>query len=524
MTPLAPDTSSAPTSGWVETVHLRPPSLDDNTSDADRLSDALKKHLNTDRVRIDLALLRRLPFQLRACAFAVRCALFRDGSHWILIDVSAATDSVRFAGLAVDLGTTRVAARLVDLLSGRVLNEASFDNPQRSVGSDILTRIHYAEKSCHGLEQLRHSLVAAVNRHIRDLCRRSGRRPVDVCLVSLAGNTTMSHLFAGVAPRWMIREPYIPGFNRPGLFRASDLDLEANAGARVYIFPNSGSYVGGDVVAGILHAGMGRAPETALLVDVGTNAEVVVGNQEWMVACAGAAGPALEQGVTRMGMMAASGVIDRVAIDPASGRFRIHVIGDQPPRGICGSGLIDLAAHLFLNKMIDIRGRLVPSNCGPRLREDGGSAALEIVPADQTADGKPLVIAQPDLDSLIRSKAAMYTILETITEIVGLRPRDLARFHVAGTFGAFIDPRSAITIGMLPDLPLNAYVSLGNSSLEGASRLLSQRESLEEIDRITQRITYVELNVNQDFMNRFSAAKFIPHTDRSLFPSVNGPE
>ena len=225
-----------------------------------------------------------------------------------------------------------------------------------------------------------------------------------------------------------------------------------------------------------------------------------------------------------MGMMAGPGVIDRVAIDPATGRVDVHTIDDRPPKGICGSGLIDLAAQLFSAGMIDIRGKFVPDRCGRLLTEQDGIACFSVVPAERSATGRPLTVSQVDLDSLVRSKAAMFTILETITETVGMPLEALDAFYVAGTFGSFIRPGSAITIGMLPDLPLERYRTLGNSSLEGACRVLTSPAHLEQIHRIRDRITYLELNVNQDFMNRFSAAKFLPHTDRGRFPSVNVPK
>jgi uncharacterized 2Fe-2S/4Fe-4S cluster protein (DUF4445 family) len=256
---------------------------------------------------------------------------------------------------------------------------------------------------------------------------------------------------------------------------------------------------------------------------VGTNAEVVLGNRHWMMACAGAAGPALEGGVTRMGTTAGPGVIDRIAIDPATLAFDIRTIENQPPRGICGSGVIDLAAALFSAGMIDIRGKLLPERCKGRYAIKNGLAHLTVVPAEQSATGQDLGITQADLDSLIRSKAAMYTILETITASVGMQQSDLETFFVAGTFGAYIDPVSAITIGMIPDLPTERYISLGNSSLGGAARVLEDPGCFDRIDFIRNGITYMELNVNQDFMNRFSAAKFLPHTDNARFPSVAVP-
>ena len=252
----------------------------------------------------------------------------------------------------------------------------------------------------------------------------------------------------------------------------------------------------------------------------GTNAEVVVGNRDWMVACAGAAGPALEGGVSHMGMPAAPGVIDRFRIEPHTDTFKWHTINDQAPKGICGSGFIDLAAQLFLAGMIDNRGRFEPDRCGRRLKVVDGLSQLQIVSAKETDTASDLLISQVDLDSLFRSKAAMFTILETITDQVGLTFDDLDRFYVAGTFGLFIDPRSAIAIGMIPDLASDRIQALGNTSLAGAARVLTDADAVTEIDHIRDRITYLELNVNPEFMTRMSAAKFLPHTDRDRFPSV----
>lgn len=507
--------------GWVRTLDITPPDLQNNTADADRLVDALKNRLGIRRLdlTIDLELLRQLPFLIRQWGYRVRCILFKDRSHWVLTGLLPVDDKRFPAGVAIDLGTSRVVLRLVDLVGGKVLAEDAFDNPQIDIGPDILTRIHYADNR-NGLERLQQLICDGINQHLAQLCRSCARVPTDIYLITVAGNTAMTHLLLGLPPSRMIREPYIPVVNKPGLIPSAELGLLTSPHARVFVFPNIGSYFGGDLIAGLLYSGVYESDKTELLVDVGTNAEVVLGNKQWLIACAGAAGPALESGVTRMGMMAGPGVIDRVKFEPTTGVFDLHTIANQPPRGICGSGLIDLAAELFLCGMIDIRGRFRPHSCGDRLIDVDGTPNLVIVPADLSATGKPLTISQVDLDSLIRSKAAMYTILETITATVGMRLEDISTFFVAGTFGTFIQPSSAIGIGMLPDLPLQTYQVLGNSSLGGATLLLTAYRLMEEIDRIRNRITYLELNINQDFMNRFSAARFLPHTDRTRFPSV----
>jgi uncharacterized 2Fe-2S/4Fe-4S cluster protein (DUF4445 family) len=387
------------------------------------------------------------------------------------------------------------------------------------MGSDILSRIHFAHDG-EGIETLRSSIVDRLNNEIYSLAVKNGIDSSSINGMAVAGNTTMTHLFLGLDPRWICREPYIPVANKLDTLQASILGVQINPNAPVMVLPNVGSYFGGDLIAGILASGMNEKSEIAFLVDVGTNAEVVVGNKDWLMACAGAAGPALEGGVADMGMMAGQGVIDEVVFDPISKSFQWKTIGNQKPIGICGSGLIDLVAQIFINGMIDIRGKYVSEKCGDRLIETDGIRHLIVVPEKYSGTGKSLTLSQTDIDSLLRSKAAMYTILTTIGNNVGISLNKIGRFYVAGTFGSYINPKSAITIGMIPDLPLDTYVSLGNTSLEGAERVLLSQRARDEAFEIRDRITYIELNVNQEFMNLFSAAKFIPHTDRGLFPSV----
>ena len=507
---------------WVQRVTLSPPSLSDNMADTDRLLNALKKNLRVKNIHVDLELVRLLPGNLRQWGYHVRCVMFSDGKVSHLVGVTTGDDLAPVTGLAVDLGTTRVVTRLIELESGRALAETSFENPQTALGDDILTRIHFTDREPDGLSRMQDLIVRGLNNAISELCTGAGISPDDIYLLAVAGNTTMTHFFLNLSPHWIIREPYIPVWNQPGIIRATDIGLSTNPRAVVYAFPNIGSYFGGDLVSGILYSGMTESEQTMLLVDVGTNAEVVLGNQDWLIACAGAAGPALEGGVAEIGAKAGPGVIHRLLLDPETHLLTLETIDSLPPRGICGSAFIDLVAGLFLAGIIDIRGKLTNDRHG-RIRDNDGIREFVVVPAEASATGKALCLSQPDIDNLIRSKAAMYTILRTLTTTVGLTFSDIGTFNVAGTFGSFINPRSAIAIGMLPDLPLSIFNVLGNSSLEGAALVLTDRARILDIPGITDRLTYLELNVNQDFMNRFSAAKFLPHTDVSRFPSVTVP-
>ena len=507
---------------WIikASAQLATPSLKDNRGDVDRLLEGLRKALDGDDVTLDFRLAQRIPSYLREYGYGVQTVLFKGTTSWHVVELLPPEEDNTIYGLSVDLGTSTIVIRLLDLSNGQIKDERSFLNPQDEAGQDILARIQFASEA-EGLRKLQKSLIARLNEEIAQLTQKHGIETHYLVGMSVAGNTTMTHLFLGMDPYWICREPYIPAINRPDLIKATELGVAINPESPVMAIPNVGSYLGGDLIAGILASGITMQSETSILVDVGTNAEVVLGNRDWLMGCAGAAGPALEGGVAQMGMMAGPGVIDKVAADPETGEFHIRTIEDKLPVGICGSGLIDLVAQLFKAGMIDLRGKYVKSRCGRRLKEVDGVNHFVLVSSQDSATGKDLTLSQPDIDGLIRSKAAMYTILTTITRMINVSLKDIRNFYVAGTFGSYIDPVSAITIGMIPDLAPETYKSLGNSALNGASLALLSATDREEIYKIRDRVTYVELNVNQEFMNLFSAAKFIPHTDRSLFPSVS---
>jgi uncharacterized 2Fe-2S/4Fe-4S cluster protein (DUF4445 family) len=505
---------------YVRTISLTPPALGNNLADAQRLEQALKKELDTGHVSVPWHLLADLSERLRAWHWQAKAVLFKDRRSFVLVDLLDPADAAPVLGAALDIGTTRMVISLMDLETGEKLGEAGFDNPQAAIGPDVLTRIHHARTPA-GRARLQDLVVTAVNRHLADLCTENRTSPDRVFVLAGAGNTAMTHLFAGLPAFGMIQEPYIPCTNIPDTLAAERIGLEMHPQGQVFLFPNIGSYFGGDLLAGILAANLDKKEHPCIMVDVGTNAEIVLGNRDWLMACAGAAGPALESGVSHMGMTAKPGVIDRVTVDPSTRDLIIHTIDRKPPVGICGSGMIDLAAALFLTGRIDIRGKLVPEACGKRLIDMDGIPAFLLVTEAQSGTGKPICLSQVDLNSLTSAKAAMYTILEVIvSQTAGLSFSDLDRFYVAGTFGSFINPAAAISIGMLPDIPLDRFQVLGNTSLKGAEQVLADPDAFDRVMAVRDTITYIELNVNQQFMNLFSGAKFYPHTDAGRFPSV----
>ena len=524
-------------------VEATPPSLHDNTADLDRLKSALAESLpeqlrrRSCSIRIPFICMAEIAASFRAADFAGYAVVHYEHDRLALVDFVAEPPDL-LPALALDLGSTHLEATLLDMLTGKTLARNAALNRQVSHGADILSRIHFAERRTgsgqgragEGLVVLQDAVIASINELLDELCREAEVRTQDVQAVAVSGNTTMVHLLLGLSPRHICREPYIPLVNAPDPFPAREIGLKLHKQATVRVLPGRGSYFGGDLISGILATGLDQAEETCMLIDVGTNAEVVMGNNEWLIACAGAAGPALEGGVARMGMRAASGAVEHIAVDRESWQLKWRSIGEGPPLGLCGSGLIDLVAELYLSRIVDLRGKFQAAFPGQsaehkrfvaeRLLELDGEQVFQVIAAQEAGNKEPVVLSQLDLDAMMRSKAAMYAILVTLIGQVGLEFSELHRIAVAGAFGKHINPRQAITLGMLPDLPLTTFQPVGNSSLLGAEMILLDHTAFARSQEIARKITYIELNVNQEFMIRFSGSRFIPHTDPGLFPSV----
>lgn len=522
-------------------VEAAPPSLQDNTADIDRLklvlAPALHKVGLVDRECV-------VPFAaLSGVAAGFRAAGFRGSAVVNLLPgrvevVDFVPDKeYHVLAIALDLGTTHLEANLLDLRTGKTLASGHAVNRQIHFGTDILSRIHFAVRSgkgqkpdLPGLYELQREVIRSVNELAGELAEKNGVAPEDIRGLSVSGNTTMVHLFLGVSPYHICREPYIPLVNAPDPCHAADLGIAIFPLAPVWILPSIGSYFGGDLISGILASGLDESETIRMLIDVGTNAEVVLGNKDWLIACAGAAGPALEGGVAKMGMRASPGAVEHLAINRDNWELSYKTIENAPATGICGSGLIDLVAELYLAQIINFRGKFSDS-IEPRserhksflekhLGRDEEAAFFIVFPGDETADAEPVVFSQLDLDAMMRSKAAMYAILTTLVSQVGVGFEQLDRIYVAGAFGKHIDPEHAVTLGMIPDLPLSIYESVGNSSLLGAELVLLSESCRQRCLEIRRKVTYLELNVNQEFMIRFSGSRFIPHTNLELFPSV----
>ena len=500
------------------TVDVPAPSLNDNTADLDRLARTLNQ-LGFSPVRIAPGIMDGLVRKMRGYDLRFRAVAGYTGTHWEVLDVIARSPDQAAFGFAIDLGTTCLVFRLIDIARKKIIREVLVRNPQAAWGEDILSRIIFA-RDRQGLAVLRDSLVQACSNAILKALEDS-KVPADcVYVLSCAGNTAMSHFFWGLDPSNICREPYIPAANTFPMARAAELGFDFLPNALLYLFPNVGSYVGGDIISGVVAAALNSSPEVRMLMDVGTNAEIVLGNNEWLLACAGAAGPALEGGVVERGMQAVPGAIDSVRISRKTLKPDFRVIGGGKASGICGSGLIELVAEMFSSKIVNIQGKFNTGLSCSRLRNTENGPAYALALSSQTSDGLEILISEIDIGVFLKSKAAMYTILSVICRKVGLSFEKLKKIYIAGNFGNHVDPEMAVRIGMIPDLPLEIYHGIGNSSLLGATMLICDRTLLAEAEKVRNMITYVELNVNVELMNEFRGALFIPHTDTRLFPSV----
>lgn len=505
------------------TVELEPPTLESNIPDAERLRVAFK---DSEPPVLSLRLLRKLPSLLREekkwiGQYKVRYSTWENRRR--LQDVTPASDQRPLLGLAVDIGTTTLATRLHDLHTGEIVAKDGCYNSQTTYGADVISRIVHCRKE-DGLEQLRSLVLQDIHRLLGHMCRRVGAKSRDVAAAVITGNTTMAHLFLGVEPTYIRLEPYVPAAACFGAFTASEVGLRIHPDAFVFVAPAVAGFVGGDIVCGVVATGMNKSELPSLLVDIGTNGEVVLGNKDWLMCCSASAGPAFEGSGIRDGMRAARGAIERVSFDGSSDRPELSIIGNTKPMGICGSALIDLLAGLFRRGIVDGAGRLQPGTSDAlRIVEgDPDNSEYILVPAQETAVGRDIGITESDIMNLVRSKGAIYAAIRILMENAGMTFDDVEKFRIAGGFGRHIDPRNAITIGLIPDLPPEKVEFVGNSALQGASMALLNKGALEEMREVARNLTYIELSTYPTFMDEFTMACFLPHTNVSEFPSVVG--
>jgi uncharacterized 2Fe-2S/4Fe-4S cluster protein (DUF4445 family) len=500
---------------------LDPPTLEDAVSDLDRLKRGLKKaNCDIARLNVGLPVMRQLAASVREENWKVTVAVMQRKCSNEILAVYPGNGGASSLGLAIDVGTTSIVVYLVDMADGTILAAASGHNQQAACGDDVINRMVCAEKN--GVRKLSCMALGTINNLVDEALDGAGAVADQVKNVVVSGNTTMAHLLLEIEPHYIRREPYIPTVTEFPILKAGDIGLTANPVAAVFIMPGPASYVGGDIVSGLLYTGLHRGDPLTLFIDVGTNGEIVLGNKDWMMTAACSAGPAFEGGGIRWGMRAEEGAIEKVAIAPDTFEPTLATVGDHPPRGICGSGMIDLISELLNAGIIDRRGKFHADLDHPRIQKIKDEPVYLLVPADQTPMEEDIVFAESDIKNLIYSKGAVYAGFTTLLNEAGLDFSMVDRMIIAGGFGQYLNIEKAVAIGLLPDIERSKFTYVGNTSIVGAYMALLSGAHRQEAIKISNDMTYVDFSSNNRYMDEFTSALFLPHTNLNMFPSAKG--
>ena len=498
---------------------MEEPTLEDTMPDNERLTRAIQEQLEVDTVEIPFCVMEKLASTLRREQFHVRVKGEKQGNTFRCMEITGHQDSV-IAGCAIDIGTTTVTMVLVDLESGKILAKGSSGNGQIRYGADVINRIIQQAKP-GGRKSLQDAIIKeTLNPIIANLCRSAGISARSILRLCVGANTTMNHLFVGVDAEPVRMEPYIPSFFSWEGLKAGDLKLPANPLAPVIIAPNIGSYVGGDITAGTLATGLWDSDEMSLFIDLGTNGEIVFGNRDFMMSCACSAGPAFEGGDISCGMRATDGAIEACVLDKDTMNPTLTIVGDaeQKPVGICGSGIIDIISELFRCGIINAKGLFVRE--GSRVqRDEHGMGRFVLATSEESETGREISINEVDIDNFIRAKGAIFSAIHTLLEAVDMDSSMIDRVYVAGGIGSGINMKNSVNIGMLPDVELEKFRYIGNSSLSGAYAMVMSDAAVEKCTQLATNMTYLELSTHPGYMDNFVAACFLPHTDARMFPN-----
>lgn len=496
---------------------LPTPTLQDNISDIDRITRELRKVTPYQDFEISLACLQNLADKLRENDWKVTATIARHNNTGRILKIDEGDTSNRNYGLAIDIGTTTVVVQLIHLKTGKILATKGSHNLQARYGEDVISRMVFA---CvrGSVDPVHKAVIANINNLTRALTKDCHINQEDIDVIVAAGNTTMSHFLLNLRPCAIRLEPYVPTATVYPQILAREVDIEISKQGILETLPSVASYVGGDIVAGVLACGMADRPETRCLIDIGTNGEIVIGNNEWLVCCSASAGPAFEGAGAQSGMRATAGAIEKVEIK--DGTVQYETIGKVKARGICGSGLIDVIYEMVRNGIIDQNGKFNTTRQNPRLNVEDGDLRYLIVPASESETGQPITISEAEIANLMKSKGAVFAAIKSLTDYVGLSFDRFDNIYVAGGFGSSLNIPKAIAIGLLPDIDTKRMQFIGNSSLTGARMALMSIANFEKTMAIARRMTNIELSNYTPFMNEFIAALFLPHTDSRLFPSV----
>jgi uncharacterized 2Fe-2S/4Fe-4S cluster protein (DUF4445 family) len=503
-------------------LELPEPTAQDNLPDISRLISFLNLEHDEHRLEVDLSVFRKISDVLRQDDFKVTTTLVRpvrDVGRTRIINIEPGDATDRSYAIAMDIGTTTIYGQVIDLISGKVLAEHGEFNAQISYGEDVISRIVYAEKP-GGLEQLHEVVVSTINDVLEKIIKRSKVDPDGISTITLAGNTTMTQLMLKINPRFIRRSPYVPSATMYPPIKAANLGMELGDHVFALVYPAVSSYVGGDIVAGVMGSGIYLSDELTLYMDVGTNAEIVIGNKDWLACAACSAGPAFEGGGLKFGMRAAKGAIEDFSLDPVTLEPMLITIGNVRPKGICGSGLIIMVATLFEMGIINNLGKFDRDLDTPRIREDNGVYEYVLAWKDETQIDRDVVLTEIDIENLIRAKGAIYSGCLTLLTEVGMSIQDIEHIILAGGFGSYVDLERAMTIGLLPEMDPKKVTFIGNGSLMGARMSSLTNRIRKDVLEVTKKMTNFELSDTPSYMDNYIAALFLPRTNIDQFPKV----
>jgi uncharacterized 2Fe-2S/4Fe-4S cluster protein (DUF4445 family) len=468
-------------------------------------------------LEIDYELLRKLPDILRKANWDFTVAVWDDR---VIIAVDAGDTSDKLSGLAIDIGTSKIVGYVVDLTTSQTVGVGSIENPQVMHGEDVISRITYAMAGEEKLGELQKLAVEGINDILHEACTQANVNPDQIYEATVVGNTAMHHFLLAIQPKYLALSPYTPAVAKSVTVKARELGIKINRNGVVYVLPVMAGFVGADAVGDILSSGIYESKKLSLLLDIGTNTEVFVGNTEDILSCSCASGPAFEGAHIKHGMKAVTGAIEKIRISRDTYEVEYKTIDDVKPVGLCGSAIVDVVAEMLKSGIINQHGRFSPNIETPRLKRVNNVPEFVLAWGNETATRKEITVTQKDINEIQLAKAAMFTGCSILMKRKGVKREDLDRVFIAGAFGSYINPENAKFIGLVPDVPTEKIVFVGNTAITGAKMALISRKARETAEAISRRVRYLELAIDPDFSQEFSYALLIPHKDLDRFPSV----
>ncbi len=502
----------------IRKVHLilNKPSLRDIIPDFERICSALRKSGLTD-LEIDYKLLKDLPVILREAGWDITVVVWKNRK---IIALEKGDTTNNMYGFAVDIGSSKIVGYLVDLSSGETISIKSIENPQIAYGEDIISRINYASRQREGLRKLQKSVIEAINSLIEEACRDANVNQNQIYEITVVGNTAMHHIFLGIYPKYLAVSPYVPAVKQAVNVKAESLNLNVNPLANVYVLPVIAGFVGADAVADVLSSGIYEKEDMNLLIDIGTNSEIFIGNCRGIVSCSCPAGPAFEGMHIEHGMKAVTGAIEKLKINPENYEVEYETIDGAKPVGICGSGIVDAVAEMFKCGIIDKRGHFNRNIQTERLRYENGQLKFVIVWKNESGTNRDITISERDIQEFLLAKAAIQAGIAILMKEKRLKEQDLDHVYIAGAFGRYLNTESAKFVGLIPDVSLEKISFIGNAAISGAKMCLISTEMREIAEKLSERIHYIELTAHPDFYREFFDSLFIPHRNLEKYPTV----